>query len=1019
MQFPDPTPLRGEETTFGAAGIVRPATGAGGVLGVTRHPGEDVIGMAQHLTSGRGARLVVAVTLVVSLAAAMLATTAMPSGAQQAAASGTGPAEAPVSEEVTAAIAEQGHALVVANLAAPADSPAAVGATAQSVIDGLPEGSFEGQATAQDLPFVSLKVDAAGLDALKASPEVTSVVLDHVNTPSLMVTVPAVGGDVARDEGYDGAGTAVAIVDTGVQYYHPFLADDFGNSRVVSEVCFSGAAGAFPSNVFSLCPGFNYTESGLGSSFPCNGLTGTLFPSPCGHGTHVAGIAAGRAITNDGVANPRYGVASKASILSANVFSLICDGSITPTGGCTTGFVFGALDSDIARALNWVDTQRATYNVASVNVSVGGSTHYSSACDGNTSVAGPITNLRNHGVATVVASGNESSKTGISSPACVSTAISVGSWDPVTNSVSSFSNSAAILTLLAPGARNGAGIRSSVPSSTPPYSGYAGFAGTSMAAPHVAGAIAALHQLHPAFSVSQLLSLLTSTGTGVTDPGNSITKPRIQLDLALASAATVPGAPTAVTGAAVDSQATVSWVPPLSGGSPITSYTASVSPGGQTCTWTTGPLGCTITGLTNNVPYTFSVHATNTIGDGPESASSSSVLPATPYVPLVPARIMDTRAAPAGQTVDHQFESEGPILPGRTRDLTVVNRGGVPLSGASAVVLNVTAVGSSSDGYLTVYPTGVSTPNASNLNFRAGQVIANMAVVQVGTGGQITISNPYGSTPVIVDVVGYYPAGSLYTPIVPARFLDTRSPPAGQTFDGVSVGGGSIAPGATTTFTVTGRGPIPASGVGSVVLNVTVAGSSSDGYLTVYPAGVATPNASNVNFSAGQVIANMAVVKVGAGGQITIKNPYGSTPVIVDVVGWFPTGGGENPLVPARLMDTRPVPSGATIDGQFRGTGALAPGESRTLTVIGRGGVPFVGASAVALNVTVAGSSGSGYLTVYPTGVSTPNASNINFTAGQVIPNMVIVKVGANGQITISNPFGSTPVIVDVVGWFP
>jgi hypothetical protein len=81
--------------------------------------------------------------------------------------------------------------------------------------------------------------------------------------------------------------------------------------------------------------------------------------------------------------------------------------------------------------------------------------------------------------------------------------------------------------------------------------------------------------------------------------------------------------------------------------------------------------------------------------------------------------------------------------------------------------------------------------------------------------------------------------------------------------------------------------------------------------------------------------------------------------------------------------------------------------------------VPLAGASAVALNVTVAGSSGNGYLTVYPTGVSTPNASNINFTAGQVIPNMVIVKVGTNGQITITNPYSSTPVIVDVVGWFP
>ncbi len=980
--------------------------------------------MAQQRTDGRGARIFVALVVVLSLAAALLSTAATPAGAQPTDASGTGPTEATVTDEVTTAIADEGYAFVIANLAAPTNAPNAVGGVAQSVIDGLPEGSFEGTATEQALPFVALKVDATALDALQTSPQVTSVVLNHINTLSLANSVPAIGGDVARSEGYDGAGTAVAIIDVGVQSYHPFLADAQGHSRVVSEACFSGGGGFAPSNAFSVCPGQNYAESGPGTSFPCNGLTGTLYPTPCGHGTHVAGIAAGQAAGNDGVTNPKYGVASKASILSADVFSLICTGTVNfNTGTCSNGFQLGAFDSDVALALNWVDAQRANYNVASVNVSIGGSTHYSSSCDANVpTLASAITNLRNNGVATAVAAGNDSFKSGISSPACVSTAISVGSWDSGTGAVSTFSNSAANLTLLAPGARTvggaNVGIRSSVPSSAPPYSTYAALSGTSMAAPHVAGAFAALRQLHPAYTVNQLLALLTSTGTGVTDT-NAVTKPRIRLDLALASSATIPGAPTSVTAAAVDSQATIGWSAALSGGSPVTSYTATSIPEGKTCTWTTGPLGCTITGLTNNTLYAFTVHATNIIGDGPESASSNPATPSPPYVSLVPARLMDTRPLPGGVTIDGQFQNHGALAPGETRDLTVVGRTGGPPVGATAVVLNVTAVGSSSNGYLTVYPKGVTTPNASNLNFSAGQVIANMAVVQVGTGGKITISNPFGNTPVIVDVVGYFPSGSLFTPLVPARLMDTRPLPAGQTTDGFFQNGGALAPGEKRFLTVTNRGGIAPAEVGSVVVNVTVAGSSSGGFLTVYPAGVATPNASNLNFSAGQVIANMAVVKVGDSGQIVVSNPYGNTPVIVDVVGYFPSNGGENPLVPARLMDTRPAPSGATVDGQFQGAGALAPGESRTLTVTGRGGVPSVGAGAVALNVTVAGSSGNGYLTVYPTGVATPNASNINFTAGQVIPNMVIVKVGTNGQITISNPFSSTPVIVDVVGWFP
>ena len=359
-----------------------------------------------------------------------------------------------------------------------------------------------------------------------------------------------------------------------------------------------------------------------------------------------------------------------------------------------------------------------------------------------------------------------------------------------------------------------------------------------------------------------------------------------------------------------------------------------------------------------------------------------------------------------------------PSGPGQTRDLTVTDRGGVPASGVDAVALNVTVVGSTSGGFLTVYPKGVATPNASNLNFAAGQVIPNMAIVKVGAGGQITISNPFGNTPVIVDVVGYFPTGALYDSLVPARLMDTRTPvDGGATVDGVAVGDGPIGPGQTRDLTVTDRGGVPASGVGAVALNVTVVGSTSGGFLTVYPKGVATPNASNLNFAAGQVIANMAIVKVGAGGQITISNPYGSTPVIVDVVGWFPSDGAVDPLVPARLMDTRS--GGQTIDGQFSGGGAIGPGQTRDLTVTDRGGVPASGVGAVALNVTVVGSTSGGFLTVYPKGVATPNASNLNFTAGQVIANMAIVKVGAGGQITISNPYGSTPVIVDVVGWFP
>ncbi len=263
---------------------------------------------------------------------------------------------------------------------------------------------------------------------------------------------------------------------------------------------------------------------------------------------------------------------------------------------------------------------------------------------------------------------------------------------------------------------------------------------------------------------------------------------------------------------------------------------------------------------------------------------------------------------------------------------------------------------------------------------------------------------------------GTTPTGQpTYVSITPARLMDTR--PGGATTDGISVGGGALGPCTTRTFTVTGRGGVPATGVGAVVLNVTATGPTTGGYLTVSPAGQARPATSNLNFGPGQTIANSVIAKVGANGQVAIYNDQGSTQVIVDIAGWFPSTGAFSPLSPARLLDTRP--GAATIDGVSAGTGALAPGAVRTLTVTGRGGVPASGVGAVVLNLTATSPTAGGYLTVYPAGTARPGTSNLNFGAGQTIPNLVIAKVGAYGQVSIFNASGSTQVIADVAGWFP
>ncbi|MCU1367889.1 MAG: hypothetical protein JWN39_3528, partial [Ilumatobacteraceae bacterium] len=193
------------------------------------------------------------------------------------------------------------------------------------------------------------------------------------------------------------------------------------------------------------------------------------------------------------------------------------------------------------------------------------------------------------------------------------------------------------------------------------------------------------------------------------------------------------------------------------------------------------------------------------------------------------------------------------------------------------------------------------------------------------------------------------------------------------------------------------------------------------GYLTVAPNASAIPKASNLNFIPKQTIPNMVVVPVSATGSVAVFNGSGGTSnVIVDVLGWFPSGTAFTGLTPARLLDTRfGAPADATIDGLDGGGGAIPGGTTLNTAVVGRGGVPASGVGAVALNVTVTNPTVAGFLTVYPAGTKAPTASNLNFVPGQTIPNMVIVPVGNSGQISIFNSAGNANVIVDVLGWFP
>lgn len=381
------------------------------------------------------------------------------------------------------------------------------------------------------------------------------------------------------------------------------------------------------------------------------------------------------------------------------------------------------------------------------------------------------------------------------------------------------------------------------------------------------------------------------------------------------------------------------------------------------------------------------------------------------YVALNPARLVDTR--------DGTTATDSALAPGETRVIAVAGHGGVPASGIAAVALNVTAILPTRIGYLTVWSGDGPAPNAANLNLNPGYTIPNLVISKVDGNGNVSVYNGgFAAQQIAVDVQGYFPIGTSYVPMVPERYLDTRS--GFTTIDGLFQS--SMAPtltgGQQLDLTIAGRTSLPSSGVGAVVFNLTAVTPSSAGFVTAWPFGQTRPNASNLNLNRGLTIPNLVISGVGSG-EVSLYNGSGSNlDLVADVQGWFPSDSSYTALPPARLLDTR---SGLpTVDGQNAGGPALPSGGSIDLPVTGRGGVPATGVGVVVLNVAAVQPTRIGYVTVWPAGSTQPPTSNLNLNPGKTISNLVLAKVGEGGKVSIFNGgVAATDIVVDVQGWFP
>jgi sugar lactone lactonase YvrE len=397
------------------------------------------------------------------------------------------------------------------------------------------------------------------------------------------------------------------------------------------------------------------------------------------------------------------------------------------------------------------------------------------------------------------------------------------------------------------------------------------------------------------------------------------------------------------------------------------------------------------------------------------------------YHPISPVRICDTRPDNPSNLSGAYAQCNGvngsgeTLVPDSTLTIKVAGLAGIPTSGASAVVLNVTVTDTTAPGYLTVYPTGLARPVASNLNFTSGETVPNLVTVALGASGEVSLYNSSGFTDVVVDAEGWFgqAAGDGYHPISPVRICDTRpdNPSnlsgAYAQCNGVNGSGETLVPDSTLTIKVAGLAGIPTSGASAVVLNVTVTDTTAPGYLTVYPTGLARPVASNLNFTSGETTPNRVIVGLGAAGEVSIYNSSGFTDVVVDVGGWF---GGANglvfqPLSPTRVADTRSG-SGEPYAGQ-----TLQAGDTLEMQVAGLDGIP-TGAEAVSINVTVTDTSSDGFLTIYPAGTARPMASDLNWSPGETRANMDIADLGQSQSVDVYNSSGSTDVIIDVDGWY-
>jgi subtilisin family serine protease len=746
-----------------------------------------------------------------------------------------------------------------------------------------------------------------------------------------------------------------------------------GSRDVVVGVLDSGADLSHPDLVDNL---WSNGDALGGCGFGTHGFNAVednCFPQDDdGHGTHVSGIIG--ATGNNGIGVT--GVAQQVSLMELRMLR-------HSNTGTATGSV-----ADAVQAIDWALAAKA----AGVNLRVLQASWGAHFVSFPQSLYDAVNRAYDAGVLFVAAAGNGTVNVdnnteypcafGLGNILCIAAGQESGA-------LASFSNyGVAAVDMSAPGV----GIMSTVPPglvSGCGSSAYCAYDGTSMAAPFVAGGAVALLSAQGSLTLAQLRAKLLDAARPIAALNGKVTTGGT-FDLCRVMPAcngnpqVLPSAPENLTATVTGNQVKLDWTPPTSSGSAfvITGYRVRWNGNVVKIALPDGdwypPSTYTITGLANDTNVTFEVDATNRLPLSTTPWGPSRSVTVRPHTGGAPSVVRSLASTVTNNNTTLTWQA-----PTSTGGGTIT---GYKVSWAGYTEYVGIPAGQSAP------PTTLLVPGVPAAGFTVS------ATNMLPLDGPGTVWGPSASLA----------AAGEYTALSPARILDTRNGTGGKL--------GPLGPAGSYALQVSGAGGVPASGVAAVVMNVTVTGPTNPGFLTAWPTGAARPTISNLNFVPGQTVPNLVTVKLGAGGKVSLFNSQGNTQVIADVVGYYAaadgnTGSRFHEVTPFRYFDTRSGQGGVA-------KAPIGPASTLRFKVTGKGGVPASGVTGVVMNVTVTAPTSPGFLTVFPDDVARPNASSLNFAPGQTVPNLVAVRVPANGTVDFFNSAGSTQVIADVVGYY-